>query len=231
MGLHILANAGAGGRVLEPLYHLLISAVVSPGRNECREVVEPRWIRISVGGDIDSGVSRFLDMSDDLGHAAPVGFAGGLEVPDFDRYVSLATDAIRLVERRYDGIALVSYVGSVDAAEAGSFGSKRDQLFSLGVRSGRILKGGRQADGAVFHGLADQFLHLIEFGRTGSPVDIAKNHAPDLGSPDVGREVYSDAALIKLAEVGLQCEPVGDYAEVLIGDAIGFHYGIVHGRG
>src|SRR5215467_12635778 len=168
MGLHILANAGAGGRVLEPLYHLLISAVVSPGRSECREVVEPRWISISVGGDIDSGVSRFLDMSDDLGHAAPVGFAGGLEVPDFDRDVSLAADANRLVERWDDCIALVADVRGVDASEARSFGGKGDQFFCLGVRSGRILKGGRKANGAVFHSLADQFLHLIELGRTGS---------------------------------------------------------------
>src|SRR5215831_10557697 len=156
MSLHILANAGACGGVLEPLDHLLVSTVVSPGRNECREAVEPGRIGISIGGDIETGVSRLLDVSDDFGHAAPVGFACGFEVPDFDRDVSLAADANRLVERRYDGIALVAYVGSVDAAEARGFGRKRYQLFSLCVGSGRILKRGRQTDGAVFHSLADQ---------------------------------------------------------------------------
>src|SRR5215469_13440202 len=139
MGLHVLANASTCGGVLEPFDHLLISAVVSPGWNECREVVEPGGISIGVGGDVYASISRLFDVSNDFGHAAPVGFAGRFKVPDFYGDVSLAADANRFVERRYDGIAFVAYVGSVDATEARSFGCKRDQLFSLCVGSGWIL--------------------------------------------------------------------------------------------
>jgi hypothetical protein len=55
-------------------------------------------------------------MGDNLGHASPILTAGGFEVPDFDRDVSLAADTDRFVDCGNDRIAFAAHMRGVDAA-------------------------------------------------------------------------------------------------------------------
>ena len=63
------------------------------GGMKAEKSVEPRRVGVGVGGDVDARRARLFDLGDDLRHASPVGFAGGLQVPDLDREMGFAADA------------------------------------------------------------------------------------------------------------------------------------------
>ena len=129
-------------------------------------------------------------------------------MPDFYRDVALASDAQSFVDRGQDGIALIAHVGGIDAAEFRRLGSQGDQLFGFGVRSGRILERGRDADRAFAHGLPHQFSHLVELRGRGLFVVIAQHHAPDLGGANVAGQIDSHALLFQPGEILLKGAPV-----------------------
>ena len=69
-----------------------------PGRYECREVVEPGGVGISVRGDIHAGIARCIDFGDDFGHASPVVLARNFEMPYLNRDAGFAADAQGFVD-------------------------------------------------------------------------------------------------------------------------------------
>ena len=114
---HVLADAGAGSGVFQAFHEFGIAAVVRPRRYKGGKGVEPGGVGVGVGADVNARGAGLLNAGHNLRHAAPVRLARGLEVPDFDRNVSFASDARRLIDGFEDRIALAAYVGGVDAAE------------------------------------------------------------------------------------------------------------------
>ena len=90
--------------VLEALDQFRVTAIVRPRGNERRQVVVPSRVGVRVGPDIDARGTGAVDARDDLRHKAEVADAAGLEMPDLDRNVRVATYADRLVDRHWIGI-------------------------------------------------------------------------------------------------------------------------------
>src|SRR5204863_1627741 len=84
--------------ILQPLHELVFTALVEARRNGRTERSRSGDIGILVGGDVEPGGARLLDLRDDGAHLAPVLPAGNLEMPDLDRDVGLAADAEGFVE-------------------------------------------------------------------------------------------------------------------------------------
>ena len=171
-----------------------------------------------------------VDAGDDLGHLAPVGFAGGFEVPDLDGDVGFAADARGLVDGVEHGIAFAAHVGGVDAAVRRGGAGKGDELRSFGVGRGRVLQRGGNAHGAVAHRLANEVLHLVKLGGGGLHVGIAEHHAADRCGADVGGEVNAHALLFEAGEVLAEGAPVGRDVEVVVAGAVGGNGGVVDRR-
>ena len=70
-GEHVFADAGAYSGILQALDHFGVTAIVGPGGNEGRKAVEPCGIGVGVGGDVDSGGARGVDLGDDLAACGP----------------------------------------------------------------------------------------------------------------------------------------------------------------
>ena len=199
--LHLFANACAHGGILQALHQLRVTAVVGPGRDKRRKVVEPGWIRVRVRADIDARGARGLDVADDFRHAPPVTFPCRFQVPDLDRQAPFASDADCFIDRAEDGVAFAAHVRGVDAAQFAALTGQRDQLGRLRIGRRRVLQGSGQPHRAVLHGVDDQGLHALEFLHSGIPVHIAQDHAPHLSRAHVAGEVDSDALLLQSREI------------------------------
>jgi len=140
---------------------------VRPGRNEGGKGVEPGCIGVGVGADVDPRGASRINAGDDLGHAAPVGLAGRLQVPDFDWYVRLAPDSHCFIDCIKYGVALASHVRRVDASIPRSYAGESDQLLSFGVGSGCILQCRGEPHCSILHGLAHERLHRSQLRRVG----------------------------------------------------------------
>ena len=80
---------------------------------------EARSYGIDVGGNPQPLGARRLDAAEHLGHLAPVGLVGGLEMPDLGRDVGAFGNGEHLVERLEHLVAFRSLVRDVDAAVLG----------------------------------------------------------------------------------------------------------------
>ena len=126
-----------------------------------------------------------------------------------------------------DGCTLTAHVRGIDAAEAGGFSGKRDQFFGLGVGSRRIFERSGDTDGAVEHGLADEFFHLLELRRLGLYIVVAEDHAADAGGADVIGDIDADALFFKASKVLAKGSPVGLHVELIEGALIGTENGVI----
>ena len=139
---------------------------MSPRRNEGGEIVVPGRIGIGVGADVGARRACGIDLCYNFWHASPIILARDFDVPNLYWNVSFAANPQRFVNRLQNRIAFVAHVSRVDAAGLAGLASQRDQFFSFGVGRGRILERRGDADGAVFHGFAHQFLHLLQLSGT-----------------------------------------------------------------
>ncbi len=190
---------------------------MGPGRNKSGHAVGPRRVGVGVCCDVDAFGARGVYFRDDLRHAAPILFACDLQMPNFDRDMRLASDAQRFVNGGQNGVALVAHVRGIDAAGCGSLLRQSNQFFGPGVRRGRVFERSGDADGAVAHGLAHEFLHLLELRGSGLNVVGAENHGAHLRGADVGSDVDASMLFFKTREVLAESAPVGSDAVVVEG--------------
>src|SRR5579859_801008 len=73
---------------------------------------------------------------------------------------------------------------------------------------GRVNKRGRNAQGAVFHGIGNQSLHLLQFSGSGSAVIVADHGFAHLGSAYVSPNVERRALFFQALEIAVKCYPV-----------------------
>src|SRR5206468_490539 len=115
-------------------------------------------IGVSICPNFYSGSPGLFDLGNDLGHASPIWFSGGLEVPYLYWEVALAADANSFVNGRGDGVTFAAHVCGINAAQLSGLSSQRNQFFGGGIRCRRVLEGSREANGSIAHGLAHQLL-------------------------------------------------------------------------
>ena len=182
---HVFADARASRRVLQPLNHFGVAAIVRPRRNESGKAIEPCGVSIGIGGDIHARFACRINFGDNFRHAPPIVLARHFDMPDLHRNVCLAADAQRFVDGRQYGIAFIPHVRRVDSPKFRRFTCQRNDLFGLRVRSRGILQRRRNTNCAVAHTLPHQLLHLLELLRRGLLVIVAQHHAADLGRPNI----------------------------------------------
>ena len=192
------------------------AAIVRPRRDERGEIVVPGGVGVGVGGDVGAGGAGGVDLGNDFGHASPVVFARDFDVPDLDGNVRFAADAQGFVDGFENRVALVAHVRRVDAAELAGLGGEGDQFLGLRVGSGRVFERSGDADGAVFHGIAHERLHLLELRGSGLVVVVTEHHAADLRGADIAGEVDAHALLFEAREILAEGAPVGSDLVVLV---------------
>ncbi len=99
-------------------------------------------------------------------------------------------------------------MGAIDAAVLRRYFRELDQFVCFGVVARWINQGGREPEGPVLHGLSDEGLHLLEFVRRWSAVDIPQNCLADLGGTHVGANVEWGTVVLESCEVAVQSGPV-----------------------
>src|SRR5882724_498449 len=226
---HVFADASAHRWIFQALEELGVAAVVGPRGNESGKIVEPGGVGVSVSGDVNSLSPGGIHLCDGFGHVAPTRFATHFEMPDFDGDVSFAADTHGLVDGGQNTGAFITHMGSVDATEFRGFGGEGDQLFGFCVGSGSVLERSGNADGAIAHGLADEFFHLFELRGGGLHVIIAEHHAPHARGAHVAGEIDSHALLLDAGKILAKGPPVGLNMILVVVLLIGAKNGVVQG--
>ena len=198
-----------------------------PSGNKSGKVVEPCGVGVGVRGDIQALCSGGIDLGNHFRHAPPARFAADLQVPDFDGDMAFAADAQGLVDGRQDAGAFVAHVGGVNAAELGGFPGQGDQLFGLGVGSGGIFERSGDPHGAVAHGLAYKFFHVLQLGGRGLHIIVTEHHPPDARGAYVAGKVDSDALLLEPGKVFAERPPVDLNVVMIVLLLIGAENGVV----
>jgi len=98
---------------------------------------------------------------------------------------------------------------------------QRDQLLSLGVRSGSIFEGAGHSHDAVPHRLPHQLFHLRELFRRGLLVVVSKDHASHLGRAYVTGKVNADALTLQLRKILAESSPLGSQTIVFVAGTVG----------
>ena len=213
-------------RIFQALDQLGITAVMSPGRNECRHTVEPRGIGVGIGADIHAFSAGSVNFRHNLGHPSPVLFSCNLDVPDFHRKMAFLSDANRFIDGRQHGIAFIAHVSGVNPAKLSRFAGECNQFFCLSIRSRRVFQGSRNANRSFLHRLAHQFPHLLKLCRSGLLIVIAEDHAAHLRGTYVRGEINSHALFFQTGEILLKRSPVRGDVVVGIGGAVCLNDGV-----
>ena len=188
-------------RIAQPLEQLCVAALVRPGRDDAAEIVVAAGIRIDVGLHVHAPAPRLLDQREDLAHLAPVFFVRDLHVDDVHRQPRLLADGDRLLDRIEHPEPFVADVGGINPAVGRRDARERHEIRGGGQRTRRHQQRGRQAERAVAHRFADEFLHPVDLGR-GGPIERAAHDAfPDLPLAHVGPHIHSHAGFLDRGEV------------------------------
>ena len=108
-----------------------------------------------------------------------------------------------------------------------AFGGESDQFIGFGVGSGSVFERSGNADRAIFHGFADEGLHLLELLGSGLNVIVAEDHAADLRGADIAGQVDAHALLFQTREILAEGAPVRGDVVMLVAVAIGVNDGVV----
>ena len=201
----VLLQPGTERRVLQPLQHLGRPALVSPRRDDARQIVVAARVGIDVGLHVHAALASRLDQGDQFVHAAPQFLIGDLEVNHIHGDTRPLANRDRLLHGGHHIGPLVAVVRRVDAAVPGNDLAQLGDLIGRRQGAGRHRQHARQSERSVAHGFVEQFLHAGEL--LGSrPVEARPHHSlPDVVQPDIGRDVHGHARLLDGVEVFFQC--------------------------
>src|SRR5262249_32231773 len=143
---------------------------------------------------------------------APQFLVADLEVGNLDRQSRLFTNLNTLANRIGDFVAFISHLRRVETAVLPRDPRQRHYLVGLCVSSGNVNQSGGESDGAVFHRLLDDALHLLEFFGCRRAVAEAHRLATDGAVRNERGEIHRQRlffyATKKLRDVGGRCAAV-----------------------
>ena len=203
-----LFDARANGGIFQALKQFQGTTIRDPGRESGRERCCAGGIRIHVGGNVEAGVTRVLNVGSNSLHAAPAWLAAHLKVKNFNGEMRFLANANGFRKRLHFRSAFAAHVRGVHAAVPGGNLRQGDQLIGLCVDVGRIDQRAGNAQRAVFHGLLHERFHLIEFGGGGSAVVVADHRFADLRRADISANVEGRALFFQALEVAVERGPV-----------------------
>ena len=114
---------------------------------------------------------------------------------DLYRQAGLLANAQGLSNRRFQGSALATHMGSVNAPTVTHHVGERHQLRRIPIAPGRIDEARRDAERAIRHSLAYQMLHLQQLSGIGRTVLEAHDRNTHRTMPHQRRNIHGTAAL------------------------------------
>ena len=166
-------------------------ARVLPLREEHGHRRLPVLVRVHVGGDVDAGRARVVELPDQLVRTPPQALHRELHVGDLDRDLGFPADADDLVDGLEERAILAPHVADVASADPGGDARERDELLGLGVDPRIVLETAREPQRAGFEILPQQLGHLLDlgFGRR-TAVVVTHDRAAEAAVARVRRDVH-----------------------------------------
>src|SRR6185295_13027249 len=107
----------------------------------------PRVVGITIGGYVDSGVTRRVDQLDGFVRLTPHANRAKLDVRNLNRYAGFAAYCDRFSERGHHIIGFVANVTHVDSAIARGSSRKRDHFIGSAWVTHVVFEPGRKSHG------------------------------------------------------------------------------------
>ena len=155
------------------------AALVDPVRQLGVEHAAAAVVLVAVEGEVEAAGAGALHQLEQAGQVGRPAEPRALEVGDVEREARALADLDRLADRVQEGVALAPQVGDVDAAVLRDDLAHGDHLVGVGPHVGRVGEGGREAEGAVLHPLADEAAHPVQLGGGGGAHLPAHRADPD----------------------------------------------------
>ena len=164
---HCVADLRAGLGGAEPRDLDVRAALVGPVGQLGVEHAAAAVVLVAVEGEVEAVGAGAVQQLQEAGQVGRAAEPRAFEVGDVERQAGALADLDRLADRVQEGVALAAQVGDVDAAVLRDDLAHGDHLVGVGPHVGRVGQGGREAEGAVFHPLADEAAHPVQLGRGG----------------------------------------------------------------
>ena len=120
---------------------------------------------------------------------------------DVHRNTRAFADLNRFLHRVEHAKPLVAHVRGIDATVFAHDFAQLDQVILGGDRTRRHHQGGRKAERAVGHRLADQLLHLLQLAGAGALKRRTHHAFPDRSFADIGGDVDRNARTFERGEI------------------------------
>ena len=178
-----------------------------PRRNNRRQVILPRAIRINVGRHILPVRTRLPDRRDQLRHLPPKLLIRQLEVNNIHRHPGALPDRNGLRHGFENALPLGAHVRGINPAIGRRGLTHRDQRIGVDPRSRRPAQRTRHTQRPLLHRLPHQRFHPRQFRRRRRPRLLPPHLRPDLARPHIRPDIRRNPLLQQQREVALEVSP------------------------
>ena len=165
-------------------------------------------VGVYVGGDVDPGGARGVELGQDARHGAVALLSGTLEVPYLHRNVGRLRDLERLVDRLVYPHAFVPQVCGVETAVPARCPGQRDELVGRGIVGRGVDERRRDSECTLHHRRIHQCHHAVELFGSWVAVLASQHHHPHLRGANERRQVDGRAGCFEPVEVAVKIVPV-----------------------